>query len=79
MTEQPTYPEIRNPVKAIRAFCLQCAGGAYYVPDCPSERTCPLWPYRTGKNPFRTPPSEAQQEAARQNIEKASYALTNRA
>ena len=74
MIEQPVYPEIRNPVKAIRAFCTQCIGRVYNIPDCPSKHTCPLYPYRMGKNPFRTPPSEARREAARRNLEKAREA-----
>lgn len=45
--------EIRNPVKAIRAFCLECCGGsAVEVRDCTSTR-CPLKPFRFGKNPYR--------------------------
>ena len=45
--------EIKNPVKAIRAFCLGCSG------DAPSEvknctvYNCPLYPFRFGKNPYR--------------------------
>ena len=51
-----------SPLKAIRAHCVECSG------DSPAEArmcvtaTCPLWPYRLGKNPFRAPRkmSEAQ-------------------
>lgn len=45
--------EIRNPVKAIKAFCVDCMGGSYNeVKQCPSER-CALHPFRTGRNPYR--------------------------
>ena len=45
---------IKNPVKAIRAFCLGCAGGnANEVKLCPAE-DCELYPFRFGKNPYRT-------------------------
>lgn len=44
--------QIRNPVKAIRAFCLDCVGNSpNEVKLCPSER-CALYPFRFGKNPY---------------------------
>ena len=61
----------RNPVDAIRLMCMECQGSCIEygkdgkelchkheyqgVSDCPSERTCALWPYRFGKNPYRKP------------------------
>lgn len=48
-----TTNEIRNPVKAIRAFCLGCSGDSpAEVKNCPVEK-CPLFPFRMGKNPYR--------------------------
>lgn len=45
--------EITNPVKAIRAFCLECSGdSAAEVKSCPRTE-CPLYPFRLGKNPYR--------------------------
>ena len=45
--------EITNPVKAIRAFCLECSSGhVSEVKFCPMEK-CPLYPFRMGKNPYR--------------------------
>jgi len=56
-----THRKARNPVDAIRLFCLECCGsslkfGAEYagVRDCPNENMCSLWPYRFGKNPKRS-------------------------
>lgn len=44
---------ITNPVKAIRAFCLECSGGSTAeVKECPVVR-CALFPFRMGKNPYR--------------------------
>ncbi len=44
---------IKSPQTAIRAFCVQCMGGyTALVKTCPSEQTCPLWPFRMGKNPL---------------------------
>lgn len=45
--------EIKNPTKAIRAFCLECSNGSTSeVKFCPVEK-CPLYPFRFGKNPYR--------------------------
>ena len=42
-------------LKTIRARCMDCCG---YQPDevklCPAE-DCPLWPFRLGKDPYKTP------------------------
>lgn len=57
----------KNPLKAIRARCLDCCC------DQPSEvrkcvsLDCPSWPFRMGKNPFRkrrTLTSEQKRKAA---------------
>ena len=68
--------EIRNPVKAIRAFCLDCCGGSSAeVADCTS-RICPLKPFRFGKNPYRTKRelTEEQRKAAAQRLAQAREA-----
>jgi hypothetical protein len=45
--------EITNPVKAIRAYCLECScGQTSEVKECPVVK-CPLYPFRFGKNPYR--------------------------
>ena len=47
--------ENRSPGKAIRAKCLDCSGGSSEeVKSCPVT-DCPLYPFRRGRNPFRTP------------------------
>ena len=44
----------QNPVKAIRQKCLDCSGWSYTeVELCPLTE-CSLYPFRFGKNPFRT-------------------------
>lgn len=43
-----------NPVKAIRLKCLDCSAGSSSDVDKCSIRDCPIWPFRHGKNPFRT-------------------------
>jgi hypothetical protein len=43
----------QNPMKAIRAKCLDCCcGNAAEVRKC-TATDCPLWPFRLGSNPFR--------------------------
>ncbi len=62
MNAKTTAPS--NPLKAIRAKCLDCmCNQQSEVKLCPSE-SCPLYPFRLGKNPFRQKRtlSEAQKE-----------------
>ena len=57
----------KNPIRAIRRMCLECMGGSpNEVRDCVSA-SCPLFPFRLGRNPYRAPPTEKQTEARRQN------------
>lgn len=42
---------VRNPLTAIRAFCVTCMGGyAHLIPECTAPK-CPLFAYRMGRNP----------------------------
>ncbi len=73
-TENATK-SIRNPMKAIRVFCLACVGNSRQeVRDCtatPDSRyPCPLYPFRFGRNPYRAAPTDAQRETARKNAER---------
>ncbi len=61
-----------NPVKVIRAYCLDCClSSAHEVALCPAS-DCPLWPFRFGKNPYRAKRelSEEQLQAARERMKK---------
>ena len=45
----------RNPVKAIRAKCIDCCGAEDYINrirDCEITE-CAIHPFRMGKNPYR--------------------------
>ena len=45
--------QITNPIKAIRAYCMECScGQTSEVKGCPVYK-CPLYPFRLGKNPYR--------------------------
>ena len=45
---------ITNPVKAIRAKCLDCCCGSSAEVKLCSCEDCSLHPFRFGKNPYRT-------------------------
>lgn len=45
--------ESTPPLKLIRAKCLDCCGDSSNEVLLCTCKDCPLWPYRTGKNPFR--------------------------
>ena len=61
----------RTPIKAIRAFCIDCCGGQISeVRLCPST-DCPLYVYRFGKNPYSSRElTEEQKEAFRERMHK---------
>ena len=45
--------EITNPVKAIRAKCLDCCCGSSNEVELRTCTGCALYPFRRGKNPYR--------------------------
>lgn len=47
-------PRIESPVRAIRAKCLNCSSfNEAEVRNC-IINACPLFPFRMGRNPYRT-------------------------
>lgn len=60
MTDQ----KITNPVKAIRAKCLDCSNNsATEVRLCPIKE-CPLYQFRFGKNPHRAKREMTEEQRA---------------
>lgn len=62
-----------TPMKAIKSKCVDCCGGSTReVKECTVE-SCPLFFYRLGKNPNRTPRkmTEEQKFAAGERLKKA--------
>ena len=60
-------------LKAVRLKCLDCScGSAHEVSLCPIE-SCPLFPFRFGKNPFRAKRemSDEQRAAAKERLAKS--------
>lgn len=65
-----------NPMKAIRAKCMDCCcHDANEVKRCGVE-TCALHPFRLGKNPYRAPRvlTEEQRAAASARLAEARAA-----
>ena len=58
--------EPMSPMEAIRAKCLDCCAGSAHEVRCCVAMTCPSWPFRMGKSPWRAPISEERREALRQ-------------
>ena len=57
-------------LKAIKQKCLDCSGGSRTeVKQC-VVRTCALYPFRLGRNPWRRELSEAAREVRRGNVAK---------
>ncbi len=52
-------------LKAIRAKCIDCSGGSRAEADDCLVRRCPLYPFRTGSNPWKSEPTDAQRENGR--------------
>jgi hypothetical protein len=70
------YHRERNPLKAIRARCLDCCcGNAAEVRKCTAV-ACPSWPFRLGVNPFREKRvlSPEQKQAAAERLARARQA-----
>jgi hypothetical protein len=65
--------EIRSPGKAIRAKCLDCSGNSSDEVKCCPVIDCPLWAFRLGKNPYRTPRvlTEEQKAVAAERLKRA--------
>ena len=58
-------------LKTIRQKCLDCVCfQPREVELCPST-PCALWPFRMGKDPYKTPLSEKQREARLNALNKA--------
>lgn len=67
------YLRYENPIRAIREKCVEdCCAGSRYDADnclCPS---CPLYPFRFGKNPYRQSKNytDEQLESMRERMSK---------
>jgi hypothetical protein len=59
--------EPKTPLQALRAHCLDCSGfEPGEVRQC-TVTSCPSWPFRFGRSPWRKPATQAQRDASRRN------------
>lgn len=63
----------KNPVKAIRKFCLDCCGGSIIDVKLCNTTNCNLYAFRFGKNPYRAKRemTDEQKEAAKARLAEA--------
>ena len=55
----------QNPLKALRARCLDCVcGQPLEIRKC-TATDCPSWPFRMNSNPFRRKPQLSEEELQR--------------
>lgn len=68
-----------NPVKAIRLKCLDCSGGSSTEVEKCTLTNCALYPFRLGKNPFRTKRelTEEQKQVIRERFAKNKESKNN--
>lgn len=69
-----------NPVKVIRAYCKGNCFESDQAHPC-AEESCPLYPFRKGKNPFRaerTPAQIARAEEAGKRLAAAHFDQKNK-
>lgn len=68
----------RNPLTAIRAFCISCMGGhSHSVGICASKK-CPLWPCRMGKNGYRATRTGAMLQNAAPGVKNTGESQDSR-
>lgn len=54
-----------SPLRALRLKCLDCCNDSAQEVRLCTAVDCPSWPFRTGKNPWTGPVSEARREHGR--------------
>ena len=54
-----------SPLRALRLRCIDCSGNSANEVRLCTAVQCPAWPFRMGKNPWRSPVSEARRNQAR--------------
>ena len=67
--------KITNPVKAIRAKCLDCSCGSSNEVELCTYTECALYPFRRGKNPYR----KKQELSEKQRAVLMAQAIKNKA
>ena len=64
-----------SPLKALRLRCIDCCAGSSLEVRLCTAVSCPSWPFRLGRNPWRPPASEAQRAWGRRLAAMSSGAF----
>ena len=52
--DKPKHTAALSPAKAIRIYCLECCYESSNEVKLCQATTCPLYPFRFGKNPYNS-------------------------
>ena len=65
---------ITSPLKAIRAYCIECSGGVMPEVKLCTITRCELYDFRMGKNPHRKKKiyTDEEKQALRDRLTKAA-------
>ena len=66
-----------SPLKALRLRCIDCCAGSSLEVRLCTAVSCPSWPFRLGRNPWRPPASEAQLAQVRTLAARRAVAAAN--
>ena len=67
-----------SPLKALRLRCIDCCAGSSLEARLCTAVSCPSWPFRLGRNPWRPPASEAQRAWGRRLAAMSSGAFSEK-
>ena len=67
-----------SPLKALRLRCIDCCAGSSLEVRLCTAVSCPSWPFRLGRNPWRPPASEAQRAWGRRLAAMSSGAFSEK-
>ena len=55
-----------SPPKALRLRCIDCSAGSSLEVRLCTAASCPSWPFRMGRNPWRAPVREERRQLGRE-------------
>ena len=55
-----------SPLKALRLRCIDCCAGSSLEVRLCMAASCPAWPFRLSRNPWRAPASEERRQQGRE-------------
>ena len=55
-----------SPLKALRLRCIDCSAGSSLEVRLCTAASCPAWPFRLSRNPWRAPASEERRQQGRE-------------